>query len=95
MANDFSRNPWRVDTALTVANTAQVEVASRMYIKSVRWASGTTAGHICQILSWDGKELWSSVASGANYVEEDLVETWWPWFRVQLIQSGVVFITYK
>ena len=94
MANDFTKNPWRVDTVSTVANTGQVEIASRIHIKSVRWASATTAGHLCHIVSWDNKELWSSIASGANYVEEDLIEAWWPWFRVQLLQSGIVFITY-
>lgn len=92
MANDLTANPIRIDTAQ--ATGSQVRLASQMYIKSIRWASATTAGHALQVYGYDNKELWTSVATGANYTEESLIEKWWPYFRVQLIQSGIAYITY-
>src|SRR6267142_2538687 len=70
LANDFTSNPWIVDTpAATILSTDQIRV------RGVRWVGATTAGHAAEIQDQAGKVKWSSVASGANYVEADLLNS--------------------
>ena len=40
-------------------------------VKGIRWVGATTAGHTATITDAAGKIKWTSVASGANYVEGD------------------------
>lgn len=65
MANDLTINPLRVDTA-----GAGAIVTTPIRIHKIRWTGATTAGHTAVIRDQNNNHFWSSVASGANYVEE-------------------------
>jgi hypothetical protein len=64
-----------------------------MGLKGIRWVGATTAGHACIIQDADSVVLWESLASGANYVESDLMErTWQKDFKLTTLGSGRVYI---
>ena len=93
MANDFTKNPYFLD-AIQSKTMAYASLPIR--VKTIRWASATTAGHTCKIIDADGSILWQSVASGANYVEVELVEKWWyDGFLVNVLGSGQLWISYE
>lgn len=92
MANDFTSNPWIVDTA-----AATLLTADRIYVKGIRWIEGTTAGHIVEIQDKNNKVKWRSVIAGINPVESDLIEALpasWDGMKVPTLQSGKLYITY-
>lgn len=90
MANDFTQNPYVIDTVMAVAASWPVKV------KTVRWASGLVVGHAVEVVSTKSNIIWRSTASVANYVEAELLERWWfDGFRVKTLDSGVIFITYE
>ena len=92
MANDFSGNPFILDTV----SASAMHYTDPIRVKNVRWASATTAGHGCIIVDSNGDVLWQSVASGANYVESDIIERWWQkGFRLSGLGSGTVYIAYE
>ncbi len=92
MANDFTSNPWIIDTAgSTVLCTDLIRV------KGVRWVGGTTAGHAATITDKAGKVKWTSLASGANNVEGDDINSppqgWnWDGLIVPTLASGKLYI---
>jgi len=66
-------------------------------IKSIRWVGATTAGHAAEVQDGGGEIIWSSLASGANYVESDLIEnihTHWVGLKVPTLASGKLYIEY-
>lgn len=87
MANDLTADPWIVDTA-----GAGVLSTNKIYIKSVRWVGGTTAGHTAVIHDQKSNIIWSSVASGANYVESEIIEQWIDGLIVPTLASGTLYI---
>lgn len=87
MANDISADPWIIDTA-----AATVLSTNMLNIKSIRWVGATTAGHTAIIHDKDSNVIWSSVASGANYVESEIVEQWVHGLIVPTLASGVLYI---
>ena len=92
MANDLTKNPWKVDTqAATVLSTSPLRV------RGVRWVGGTTAGHLATIKDQNGRIVWTSVAAGANHVESDLTNSgpngWnWDGLIVDDLDSGILYI---
>ena len=87
MANDLTKNPWQVDTAAgTVLTTMKLRV------KGVRWVGATTAGHTAIIHDQNSRIVWRSVATGANYVESDLIENDWDGLIVPTLASGILYI---
>jgi hypothetical protein len=92
MANDLTKNPWRVDTP-----GASVLAADRIYVKGVRWVGATTAGHEAIIQDKNNRNVWRSLAAGANNVESDLIESipgYWDGMKVPTLGSGELYITY-
>ena len=87
MANDLTGNPLKIDTA-----AAGVDIARRLYVKSIRWVGATTAGHTAILKDAAGRVIWESVAAGANHVEDDLIEEWWDEIDVDTIASGKLYI---
>lgn len=86
MANVFSGRRWTIDTV----NTGTVHGAN-MKVKTVRWVdAGAGAGDVATIDDpVTNAVLWTSVASGANNVEAQLVEQWWPnGFGVPTLAAG-------
>jgi hypothetical protein len=91
MANDLTKNPMVIDTA-----AATVLWSDPIKIKSIRWVSkSATAGDDIEIQDSNNQELWVSVASGANYSEEVIIERWWhEGFKVPTLDSGTLYISY-
>ena len=88
MANSFNGQLWELDT---VGATPQTTVPIK--VKSVRWTGATTAGHVATLTDSKGNILWTSVASGANYVEAEIIERWWlSGFSVYVLQSGKIYL---
>jgi len=66
MANDITNNPLIIDTASGSVVTSKTFVATK-----VRWVSkSASAGDDIDVQDGNGKSVWVSVATGANYVEE-------------------------
>ena len=87
MANDLTKNPWKIDTAAaTVLSTLKLRV------KGVRWVGATTAGHTAVIHDQNSRLVWTSVATGANYVESDLIENDWDGLIVPTLASGILYL---
>jgi len=92
MANNLSQKPWRIDTVATTGT----QIAGRIKVRNIQWASAATAGHVCTIVDADGNHIWSHTASANNYSVLDNINSWWfNGFRVQVLGSGVVFVDYE
>lgn len=52
----------------TVANNI---VLGTTFIAKIRWVGSTTAGHAATITDGNARVIWTSLASGSNYVETD------------------------
>lgn len=87
MANDLTQDPYIIDTA-----AADVLSTNKLYIKSIRWVGGTTAGHTAVVRDQQSNTIWSSVASGANYVESEIIEQWIDGLIVPTLASGVLYV---
>lgn len=89
MANSKTKaGKYFVDTAGAAMVTTET-----VKIKSIRWEGGTTAGHQAIVQDDQGGVIWQSVASGANYVESELIERWFiGGFKVPTLQSGRLHI---
>lgn len=87
MANDLTGDPYIIDTA-----AATVLSTINLFIKSIRWVGGTTAGHTAVIQDQKGNVIWTSEASGANYVESEIIEQWIDGLIVPTLTSGVLYI---
>jgi len=94
MANSYKNQRYILDTAGdTLLKAALTPGRGELVINGIRWVGSTTAGHLCVILDEDGVVLWESIASGANYVEKDSIEMYWPLdFSLPTLGSGVVYI---
>jgi len=94
LANDLLKNPWKVDTAAATILSTEL-----LRIKGIRWVGATTAGHTAVIQDKNARVVWSSVASGANYVESDLIndgDRGWNWdgLVVATLASGILYIEF-
>ena len=89
MANNLTDNPWMIDST-GVLTTDDVP------IKHLRWVGATTAGHAALINDKNGREVWKSVASGANYVEDSLSENqrFFHGLTVATLASGTLELYY-
>ena len=92
MANDLTQNPWKIDTA-----GAGIISAMNLYVKSLRWVGATTAGHTVTVKDSAGKVKYTSMASGANYVENALIENnvRWNGLIVDVLASGIIYLEYR
>jgi len=86
MATDITQNPFIMDTA-------EVVTTLRVYVKTVRWVGGDTAGDQVIIHDNSANVKWVGEAAGANHVEEGLVEDWWDGVDLDTIASGIVYLT--
>jgi len=95
MANDFTGNPWIVDTAaatdLTVTAFGQ---STRIKLKSIRWsAEVAAAGNNAVVQDAAGRKIWEGTATGANYSESEMVEHWVSGLVVPTLDAGTLFLT--
>lgn len=74
--------------------TASGDVTTKSFlIDSLRWVGATTAGDTCVIKDGNGKEIFKSIANGANFIDG------WVWKRnwlygvtITQMTSGTVYI---
>lgn len=76
------------------------EVAFPVCVKKIRWVGAGTGGDdliIHQSSAGDTtKEIWRTVAAGANNVESELDERMWNFgFRIDTLDAGEVYVHYK
>lgn len=74
-----------------VASTTILD-SRRIYIKSIRWVNGTTAGHTAVLQNKARRVFWASEAAGANFVDEFLYEGWVEGIILSTLASGKVYI---
>lgn len=94
MANALNGKIWSIDTV-----DADIIDDRHIFVKSVRWVgtAASAAGNAVVIREpVTDITLWESTASGANYVEEALLETTWPQgFEVPTLAVGTLYITLR
>jgi hypothetical protein len=96
MANNLTGNPWLIDTV----TAGSLCPGQTIHIKTVRWEEATTAGHIAELQDDSGAVVWRSIASGANFVEAELIENkvnlgnGRGGLRASVLGSGRLLITY-
>ena len=95
MSNVFQATEWIIDTA----STGTILTTDPVRVKGIRWVGASTAGHGAVVADQTGKVKWRSVASGANYVESDLIMTTpgttpWNGLLVPILSSGSLFIEF-
>jgi len=92
MVNALNGRIWSIDTV-----DADVIDAKACKVKSVRWVGGATSAAGEAVVVRDpvlNTILWETTASGANYDEESLIETWWSnGFEVPTIDNGTFYVT--
>ena len=103
MSNSFQGGMglYIVDTATPygVNGGSQGAVTSdTVVISKIRWVSATSANHLMRIADINNNQFYTTVASGANYVEESNYN-WLPadkrtlnGLRVVTLSSGIVYI---
>ena len=65
MANNVAGYPWALDS------TGSNVVLGQRWIAKIRWVGATTAAHAATLSDGSGRVIWTSLASGSNYVETD------------------------
>jgi len=61
-----------------------------VFIKKIRWTGATTAGNTATIQNKEGATIWTSVATGANYVEDALIEQWHSGVIMPTLTTGTI-----
>lgn len=90
MPNILTGNPHVIDTP-----GAAMIFVDQLRVKSVRWVGGTSAGHVAEIQDENSNVLWRSVANAANEDKQSLIENlFWKGYKVTILQSGKLYITY-
>lgn len=85
MANNWTNNPFVIDSAGTYAGWVK--------ISKIRWVSeGSVAGQNVVVKDSNGKEIWKSTAAGANHEDSDRINEWFNGINVETIESGTLYI---
>lgn len=66
MANDFSANPWTVDTTFATPIAKNHITNCMIFIKSITWSDQVAAGDQVIIQDRNGKIIQDAKAQGAN-----------------------------
>ena len=94
MVNALNGHIWFVD----VVDATDIDL-KHIFVKSIRWVGGATsaAGNAVVVREpGTNATLWESTASGANYVEAEILETTWPHgFEVPTLDIGTLYITMR
>ena len=93
MANDVTRNPWILDTVATIKAAGLSD--SFVKIKGIRWvAEGAAAGNNARVTDGNDRDIWESVAAGANHVEADKLNSdiSHNGFKVAVLDAGKLYV---
>jgi hypothetical protein len=88
--NDLTANPLYIDTP-----GPGVLLTEPLFVRKVRWVSIlAAAGHQATMQDQTGRQVWASVAAGADYVESDHIHNSLPWngLIVPVLSSGYLEI---
>jgi len=91
MVNALNNRTWFIDTV-----DADVIDDKHVKVKSVRWVAPAATALDAVVIREPVTDitLWETTASGPNYVEEVILETWWPnGFEVPTLANGNLYIT--
>lgn len=86
MANDFSANPWYIDTVMPTA------INQNCRLSSVTWSEQTAAGDQLVIVDRNGKIIIDTKAQSANYQQVLGGFGWVAGFKVTVLTSGKLSI---
>ena len=88
MANSLTGPVWKVDTAATL-----LAAGNRRILKGVQWiAVAASAGDRATLTDANDREVWSTVASGANYDVKDGPNTLCNGLKCSTIATGYLLI---
>jgi len=89
MANDFSANPWFIDTAYSTPPTSPAHITNSMvYVKSVTWSDQVAGGDQLLIKDRNGKIIQDAKAQAANATIILNNPGWVEGFMVPTLASG-------
>lgn len=100
MSNQFEggRGLYIVDTATPHSAVSGAVTSDTVVISKIRWVSATATAHHMRVTDINNREFYTTVASGAQYVEESNFN-WLPadkrtlnGLRVSSLTSGTVYI---
>jgi len=92
MANDFSGNPWFIDTAYSTPPSAGHIVSSDIRAASITWTT-MAAGAQCQIKDRTGRIIMDSTDAQANVPVIISNPEWVEGFFVPILTSGKLTVT--
>lgn len=96
MASVFNEKTgtYIIDTVWNASTSPLSGFDGPVKIKSIRWVGATTAGHQLVITNFnDTDRIFASVADGANFLDEILIEDGCKdGFKVTTLGSGVVYV---
>lgn len=87
MANDITGPVWVIDTAATI-----VAKGTMLRIKGIAWVNGGAQNDSVVVTDGNGKLIWKSVATGANYTDRDAPSITVNGLIFTTLSSGQVFI---
>lgn len=88
-------NAFNAGALTWVCDTTGALTTERVKVKTVRWDGGTSAsaGDRAILKSANGSAFFSSTADGADFQDEELVETWINGITVDTLGHGTLYIT--
>lgn len=94
MANDLTKNPFKVDTA-----SGTPILTSWADLRSIQWTGATTAGHEAKVTDKDGTVIWQRFAQGANQNWDTEFQGRWGrrvnGLTVPTLGSGTLYFTFQ
>jgi hypothetical protein len=93
MANDFTANPWAIDTAYSTVVSPGHITGSMVKAISVTWSDQVAAGDQVVIKDVNGKIIVDAKAQAANTAIILAVPSWTRGFLVPTLVSGRLSVT--
>lgn len=91
MANDFSANPWSIDTAFATPIAKNHITNNMIYIKSITWSDMAAAGQVI-VQDRNGKIIQDSISVSANTTVIVNNPGWVEGLQVPTLTSGKLSI---
>ena len=89
MANSLIQSPLIIDTE----GTTSIKTGP-ICIETIRWVGATTAKHLTSIQDSNGRVIWASYATSADWTEESVINQWFNGINVVDLDSGKLYIYY-
>lgn len=92
-ANDFSNDPWILDTA-----GAGVVYSGDVRVACIKWVGATTVGHQAILQDGNSKVVWEELSPGSNFVTSECKGSGYLFrggVRLTTLGSGKVYLYVK